>query len=702
MKKILAVIILIIFILSCVQKAYGENINFDKNFLITNSDFTDFNSMSLKEIDNFLRQHGSVLPEYKENGETAAQIIFNASQKYKINPKVIITTIQKEEGLITATKYNKYALDFAMGYRKPSTFMNQVNGGTKLLRDAFDFMAEKYGWKVDTPHKTLDDPKYIDNTVTPENKATAALYLYTPYIGGYYKDNGVYIGGNYNFAKIYTRWFGKIKKFSSKFTNKRITFFVPQGKTSIIPVTVMNDGDASWEKDFSLTTIFSEPETDISPVEMGESVSKGKFVTLYMQIPPLGKNLNIHIELFTNNGEAFGEIAYIKIVPIKIITSLKIEEQNIKISLVNGTENIPHFMLQEELSSNGNVIQQKIVSCKFGKNEPLNSSIKIPDNENNFQIILRGIGSSEPLPVDSNILTTFFTKPYSNEKVILTLNTIPAGASVSIDNKDTNLITPLSIPVTIGNHHILIKKEGYKEIEEDIKVDKDTQINLNLKKITLPKLSINSVSFSTSNMFIKLHIKASDAVNLYVNSEKEKQTECTKFIKLKIGKNIINIMAEDETGNKTSKSIIVVYSPLPPLKLRLFIGKKYLYINSTKKTMDTAPIIKNGRTFLPVRAVIESLGGKIFWDETNKEVTILINGAEIHLFINKNKGIVNGKEVPIDKDKGIYPLIIHSRTYLPLRFIIENIGGSIQWNGKEKEITIVYPYLKSSSENAST
>ncbi len=704
MKKILIIIILMIFILGCIPNAYAENVNFNKNFLITNLDFTDFNSMSLKEIDNFLREHGSVLPRYKENGETAAQIIFSASQKYKINPKVIITTIQKEEGLITKTRYNKYALDFAMGCRKPSTFMNQVNNGTKLLRDAFDFMAEKYGWKVGNPHKTLDNPKYIDNTVTPKNKATAALYLYTPYIGGYYKDNGVYIGGNYNFVKIYTRWFGKVKKFSSEFASRKITFFVPQGKVSIIPITVTNNGDAQWEKDFSLTAIFSQPESDINPVEIGQNIGRGKSATLYVQIPPSEKNLNIHMQLFTNSGKAFGEIEDIQVVPVKIVASAKIEGQNLEISVANGIIDIPYFTLQEELGNNGNIIWKKIVSCKLTKNDPLKDTIKIPDYINSFQVILRGIGSSEPLHMNSNILTAFFTKSYSNGKVILTLNTIPPGASLSIDSKSTNLTTPLSIPVTIGNHHILIKKEGFKNIEKDIKIDKDTQINLNLERIDIvpPKLSISNVPSYTPNLFIKLHIKASNAANLYINNEKQKQTNCTKFIKLKIGKNIINIMAEDEVGNKTAKNVIIVYSPLPPSKLQLFIEKKYLYINSIKKAIDTAPIIKNGRTLLPVRAIIESLGGKISWNKTNEEVTILINGVEIHLFIGKNKGTVNGKEVPIDKNEGVHPLIIHSRTYLPLRFIVENIGGSIEWNAKEKEITIIYPYLKSSSENAST
>ena len=380
--------------------------------------------------------------------------------------------------------------------------------------------------------------------------------------------------------------------------------------------------------------------------------------------------------------------------------------------------------------------------------------------------------------VNPDVLTIFFTKPYSTGKVIFTVNTTPKGASITIDEEKINLVTPLSIPVTPGNHHILIEKEGFKSIEKYMDINEDIEINFPLEKTDFepPKLSVNktelvnstpillkgkatdnisvtsiqingqnadldkegnfslnynlrdgenkimikcideagnitedsfiiildrtppgilvnSTSPSTPNLFIKLNIKTVDAVNLYINGDKKEETECTEFIKLKIGKNIINIVAEDEAGNKAVKDIIIAYSPLPPSKLQLFIGKKYLYINSLKKIMDTAPIIRNGRTLLPVRAIIESLGGKIFWKKENREVTILINGVEIHLFIGKNRATVNGKGVPIDKNEKVYPIIINSRTYLPLRFIVENIGGSVEWNAQERKVTITYPVI---------
>lgn len=781
MKKICAILLLLFLLFAYIPKISGETLAFDKNFLISDEDFTDFNSMNLIEINDFLFQQGTVLPFYQENGETAAQIIFNAAQKYKINPKVIIATIQKEESLIAATTYNQHALDYAMGYHKPSTFATQVDNGTNLLRYAFDIKASEYGWEVGNPHKTLDDPKYVENIIIPENAATAALYLYTPYIGGYYQDNGVYIGGNYLFVKVYTRWFGVSQKFSSKFSEKNVSFYVPEETASTLPIKVLNNGEVMWEKGFSLTTILPPKNINIISSKLENNIENGEFTTFYIQVPPLTNSIKIHMQLLTNNEELFGEIVEIEVVPVKFAATIKIDEENIKISVSNKTVDIPYFTLKEELlDSDGVIIQEKFIvnGEKFTKYHLISEIDMTPNNMSNFQVVLRCIGTSQPIELNTKIIPVLSTKPYSTGKFLLTIGTTPQGASLTLNNEKTEYITPLSVLVAPGLHQIALEKNGFEIIENDIEVVEDTEINLELTKTDFepPELSINkselvnstpilmkgkvsdnisveslqingqAVNFDkegnfsidyhledgeneiqinctdtagnltedsfivtldrippeilasetprvTPNVFIKINIQAIDAINLYVNEKQCDNTEYSDYVKLNIGKNIIEAIAEDEAGNKTVKNIVIAYSPLPPTVLQLFIGKTYIYVNSAKKIIDTAPIIKDGRTLLPIRAIIEALGGKIFYKAENKEVTIFINGAEIHLFIGNNMAIVNEKEIRIDENENVYPLIINSRTYLPLRFIIENIGGSVEWNADERKVTITYPLI---------
>jgi len=122
------------------------------------------------------------------------------------------------------------------------------------------------------------------------------------------------------------------------------------------------------------------------------------------------------------------------------------------------------------------------------------------------------------------------------------------------------------------------------------------------------------------------------------------------------------------------------------------IGENSFYINGYKLNFDSnkniAPIIKNGRTFIPIRSIIESIGGEVIWREKTREVEIKFNKNLIVLIIDKNSAFVNGKSKKIDNDDEIKPFILYSRTYVPLRFIIENLDGDIEYNSKDKSIVI--------------
>lgn len=97
---------------------------------------------------------------------------------------------------------------------------------------------------------------------------------------------------------------------------------------------------------------------------------------------------------------------------------------------------------------------------------------------------------------------------------------------------------------------------------------------------------------------------------------------------------------------------------------------------------STAPIIINGRTLLPIRGIIEKIDGTVGWDEAERKVTIEANSKTIHLWIDSNKALVDGEEKSMDTA----PCIVNGRTMLPLRFIIENLGISVEWDNSYKRI----------------
>ncbi|MDQ2085854.1 copper amine oxidase N-terminal domain-containing protein [Herbivorax sp. ANBcel31] len=109
------------------------------------------------------------------------------------------------------------------------------------------------------------------------------------------------------------------------------------------------------------------------------------------------------------------------------------------------------------------------------------------------------------------------------------------------------------------------------------------------------------------------------------------------------------------------------------------------YISKTeRKSMDIAPIIENGRTLVPFRAIFEELGFDIKWDGSTRSITATRQGTEIKLQIDNKTAFVNGSSGQLD----VAPTIQEDRTLVPLRFVAESSGAFVDWDGEERSISI--------------
>ncbi|WP_010251980.1 stalk domain-containing protein [Acetivibrio cellulolyticus] len=124
--------------------------------------------------------------------------------------------------------------------------------------------------------------------------------------------------------------------------------------------------------------------------------------------------------------------------------------------------------------------------------------------------------------------------------------------------------------------------------------------------------------------------------------------------------------------------------------IELQINKSKMTVNNVEKEVDpgrnTSPVIVNNRTLVPIRSIIEAMGGNIAWDGNERRVDIILKGKTIKLWIDKTESIVGTEKKALD----VAPAIIKERTMLPLRFVTENLGATIEWNDTEKKITIRY------------
>ena len=238
--------------------------SFDPGYIISDYQMGNYQSMTVDEIKSFLLDHDNCRDtdtwkasngvndpsyfhiqdghfvcmaeevfgagaEYGEgvvDGRIAAQIIYDVSQEYHINPQVLIVLLEKEQGLISDSFPNKFQYRIATGYGCPDGapcdekyygFVNQLSLAASPFRTVLDGGWTNFPLGEDYIQYN-PDPSCGGSMVNVRNLATSALYRYTPYqpnaaalAAGY--GAGIPCGayGNRNFYLLFNDWFGDSK-----------------------------------------------------------------------------------------------------------------------------------------------------------------------------------------------------------------------------------------------------------------------------------------------------------------------------------------------------------------------------------------------------------------------------------------------------------------------------------------------------------
>ena len=241
--------------------------------IITDPLFYDFGTMSVKSIQKFLdkrvkkcssKSEAKCLRDYKTTTQTiraipgrcdhditgsgkkklsAAQIIYTVARACEVNPQVLLVTLQKEQGLVTAKKVESIKYRKAMGYGCPDSkscakeyygFFNQVYWAARAFNAYYNFPANfrfQPGKTIDIAYSPAKNCGTKDD-VYLQNRATAALYNYTPYTPNssslahpYKKGDRCSSYGNRNFWLYFNKWFGN---------SSLGQYFVKSGSTSYL------------------------------------------------------------------------------------------------------------------------------------------------------------------------------------------------------------------------------------------------------------------------------------------------------------------------------------------------------------------------------------------------------------------------------------------------------------------------------------
>jgi hypothetical protein len=116
-----------------------------------------------------------------------------------------------------------------------------------------------------------------------------------------------------------------------------------------------------------------------------------------------------------------------------------------------------------------------------------------------------------------------------------------------------------------------------------------------------------------------------------------------------------------------------------------------IFIDGKQLVTENSPIIQNGGTLVPLRAIFEALNQHVIYDSSTRTI---VSGV-IELQIDNPVAVVGNKQVSID----VPPLIIEESTFVPLRFIAESLGKEVSYDSSKNRIDIITKKINENNES---
>lgn len=101
-----------------------------------------------------------------------------------------------------------------------------------------------------------------------------------------------------------------------------------------------------------------------------------------------------------------------------------------------------------------------------------------------------------------------------------------------------------------------------------------------------------------------------------------------------------------------------------------------VFVAGEELIFDVSPIVENGRTLVPIRAISEYLKYEVNWDNEKWEAEIKNEGNTLVIGVDKTEYTKNGEV----KEMDVPAKLVNGRTLVPLRLIAENFGCAVEWD----------------------
>lgn len=130
--------------------------------------------------------------------------------------------------------------------------------------------------------------------------------------------------------------------------------------------------------------------------------------------------------------------------------------------------------------------------------------------------------------------------------------------------------------------------------------------------------------------------------------------------------------------------------------ITLTIGSSTMSVNGTSTTIDaqgSRATLYKGYTMLPLRSVVENMGGTVDWNAANQKITLKYNGSTVTMTLGSKTAYANG----VAKSMSVAPFTDNGRTYVWLRSLEFFPGVTVGWRADTRQATVIYPMVAGST-----
>lgn len=177
------------------------------------------------------------------------------------------------------------------------------------------------------------------------------------------------------------------------------------------------------------------------------------------------------------------------------------------------------------------------------------------------------------------------------------------------------------------------------------------------------------------------------SASIRINNSTASNNNWSSYINLAEGDNNITITVTSSSGLKRNYTVKVTRERTVLQKnIYLKIGQRTATVGTEQITIDAAPFLyrygQHNYTMVPLRFIAQSMGAEVHYHgNATYKITIALGGKTLTMYANGKADSSIGMDAP--------PVIISGRTYVPLRYVGEQLNATVNWHQADQSITII-------------